>query len=138
MTFLENAFGYVGGILSSGAMLPQWIRMIRTRSTQDISWAMLSMMLSGQAFWIVHGSIHHDPVIILFCCLTMTLNTGVLATKCFHSYRTIRGGGMPYHAFQQEAGTQLPPVSIETIMTENAPGIQRPGMSRTHSHNLGV
>lgn len=136
---LENVFGYIGGVLSSGAMLPQWIRMIRTQSTQDISWAMLCMSLSGQVLWIVHGAIQHDPVIILFCCITLGLNTGVMTTKCLHSYRT-SGGMITYLSFQNKCDPlelQVQ-VQVQEATAETSPALHRSGMSRTHSHNLGV
>lgn len=118
---LENVFGYIGGILSSGAMLPQWIRMIRTRSTQDISWAMLGMSLSGQVLWIVHGAIQEDPVIILFCCITLILNTGVMATKCIHQ-------NCLHPWFIASKGAYLPfrPVAPESIPAASAQPISMP------------
>ena len=77
-------FGFIAGLLTSGAMVPQLIKMIRTKSVEDISWTMISMSLSGNTLWAIYGGIQLDPVIITFASLSSVLNIGVLTFKYMH------------------------------------------------------
>ena len=77
----SDAIGYVGGILTCSAMVPQVYRVYKTRSAQDISYTMLIMTIVGQLFWIVHGIIGKDPVVILFTIVSASMNAFILFMK---------------------------------------------------------
>ena len=77
-------FGFFGGLLTAGAMIPQLIKMIRTKSVEDISWTMVCMTLTGNSLWIIYGSIQVDPMIITFASLSSIINISVLSFKCIH------------------------------------------------------
>lgn len=77
-------FGFCGGLLTSGAMVPQLVKMIRTKSVEDISWTMVGMTLTGNTLWAIYGSIHVDPVIMTFASLSSVINIGVLSFKYMH------------------------------------------------------
>lgn len=77
-------FGFFAGVLTSGAMVPQLFKMIRTKSVEDISWSMMGMSLTGNTLWIIYGSIQIDPMIITFASVSTIINIGVLIFKCIH------------------------------------------------------
>lgn len=77
-------FGFFAGILTSGAMIPQLIKMIKTKSVEDISWIMIGMSLTGNTLWTIYGSVQVDPMIITFASLSSIINIGVLSFKCIH------------------------------------------------------
>ena len=77
-------FGFFGGLLTSGAMIPQLIKMIRTKSVEDIRWGMVGMTLTGNTLWTIYGSIQVDPMIITFASLSSVINISVLTFKCIH------------------------------------------------------
>ena len=77
-------FGFFAGMLTSGAMIPQLIKMIHTKSVEDISWTMVGMSLTGNTLWTIYGSIQVDPVIITFASISSVMNMGVLAFKFIH------------------------------------------------------
>jgi MtN3 and saliva related transmembrane protein len=77
-----TALGYVAGLLTTLAFLPQVIKAWRTQSTEDLSWIMLCFFSSGVSLWIVYGIMLEEPPIILFNAITLGL-TLVLATIKF-------------------------------------------------------
>lgn len=89
MDAVSSALGYVGGVLTCSAMVPQVYRVYRTRSAGDISWTMLIMTIVGQFFWIAHGIANKDPVVILFTIVSASMNASILFMK---ARLTDRGG----------------------------------------------
>jgi MtN3 and saliva related transmembrane protein len=77
-----TALGYVAGLLTTLAFLPQVIKAWRTQSTEDLSWIMLCFFSCGVSLWIVYGIMLEEPPIILFNAITLGL-TLVLATIKF-------------------------------------------------------
>lgn len=56
--------GLVAACLTTSAFLPQVIKTWRTRSTQDISLGMFSVLVTGIGLWVVYGVLVDDiPVI---------------------------------------------------------------------------
>lgn len=78
-----TALGYVAGLLTTLAFLPQVIKAWRTQSTEDLSWIMLCFFSCGVSLWIVYGIMLEEPPIILFNAITLGL-TLVLATIKFN------------------------------------------------------
>jgi MtN3 and saliva related transmembrane protein len=57
--------GYLAGALTTMALLPQVIKICRTRSAKDISLVMFFAFCAGIILWIIYGfAIHSMPVII--------------------------------------------------------------------------
>jgi MtN3 and saliva related transmembrane protein len=57
--------GFVAATLTTAAYIPQVIRTIKTKSTEDLSLAMFSMMFTGMVCWMVYGFlIDNKPLII--------------------------------------------------------------------------
>jgi MtN3 and saliva related transmembrane protein len=77
-----TALGYVAGLLTTLAFLPQVLKAWRTQSTEDLSWIMLCFFSCGVSLWIVYGIMLEEPPIILFNAITLGL-TLVLATIKF-------------------------------------------------------
>jgi MtN3 and saliva related transmembrane protein len=60
-----SIIGYVAGICTTLAFLPQVIRTWKTRSTEDISLGMFSLMVFGIGLWLFYGVVTDDwPLII--------------------------------------------------------------------------
>ena len=51
----NDVLGYVAGALTTFAFLPQVLRIVRTRSAQDVSWGMIAMFCVGVALWLWYG-----------------------------------------------------------------------------------
>jgi len=60
-----SIIGYVAGTCTTLAFLPQVIRTWKTRSTEDISLGMFSLMVFGIGLWLFYGVVTEDwPLII--------------------------------------------------------------------------
>ncbi len=47
--------GYAAALCTTGAYVPQVLRVWRTRSTQDISLKMFLVLVAGLILWLVYG-----------------------------------------------------------------------------------
>jgi MtN3 and saliva related transmembrane protein len=57
--------GYVAGFLTSLALLPQVVKIYKSRSARDISSVMFAIFCIGIILWIIYGvAIGSTPVII--------------------------------------------------------------------------
>ncbi|EGY25591.1 putative membrane protein [Desulfovibrio sp. A2] len=55
LSTLVEGIGYVAGLLTSLAYLPQVVRIARTRSADDISLPTFRLLAVGVALWLVYG-----------------------------------------------------------------------------------
>ncbi|WP_353120556.1 SemiSWEET transporter [Nitratidesulfovibrio sp.] len=55
LSSLIEAVGYVAGLLTSLAYLPQVVRIARTRSANDISLPTFRLLAVGVSLWLVYG-----------------------------------------------------------------------------------
>lgn len=76
-----TALGYVAGFFTTAAFLPQVIKAWRTRSTDDLSFWMLSGFSCGVGLWIVYGFMLGEPPIVLFNAITLFLAMTLLWLK---------------------------------------------------------
>ena len=73
--------GFVAGILTAFAFLPQVLKTWRTRSSGDLSAMMLTAQSTGVALWIVYGiAIGSTPVIVANA-VTLTLCLALVVFK---------------------------------------------------------
>lgn len=57
--------GFLAAVLTTSSFLPQVIRVVKTRSTKDISLAMFIIFCAGVFLWLVYGiMLGATPIII--------------------------------------------------------------------------
>ena len=62
---LTEILGYAAAIFTTAANIPQAYKIIRTRSTKDISTLTYSILFIGLVLWLVYGIYKNDlPIII--------------------------------------------------------------------------
>ena len=85
----SNLLGLAAGTLTTVAFLPQVIRVWRTRSARDLSYAWIVTFAAGVVLWLVYGvSVRSTPV-VLANVATLLLVLVLLGLKL----RFERGGG---------------------------------------------
>jgi len=57
--------GLLAAVLTTISLLPQLIRVIRTKSTKDISTGMFSLFCCGVFLWFIYGLLTNNLPIIL-------------------------------------------------------------------------
>lgn len=73
--------GYVAGALTVVSFFPQAVRAWRTKKVEDLSWAMLALLVTANALWITYGVISSQLPVILTNCGTVLLTGAILAAK---------------------------------------------------------
>jgi MtN3 and saliva related transmembrane protein len=80
-TITLNVLGFVAGVLTTAAFIPQVLKIWRTRSARDISLGMYLVFTSGVALWLVYGiALGSLPIIVANVC-TLVLALAVLLMK---------------------------------------------------------
>lgn len=73
--------GYVAAVLTTGANFPQAYKIIRTRSTKDISVLTYSLLAIGGVLWILYGVFNKDIPLVLANSISTTLCIIILILK---------------------------------------------------------
>ena len=81
---MTSALGFLAGLLTTAAFLPQAIRSWRTRSTGDLSLLAIGVFLLGLACWIGYGVALHSAPIVFWNVVTIAINLGILVAKLRH------------------------------------------------------
>ncbi len=79
-----DLIGLIAGVLTSFAMMPQLIKVIRTKNVNDISILTLIVLLSGLTLWVWYGIMKDDWQIILSNAFAVLVNFSLL-TFCLIS-----------------------------------------------------
>lgn len=80
MTIIDN-LGLIAGGFSTGSLIPQLIRIIKIRSTKDISLGMFSMSFVGLVLWLIFGILIKSKPIMISNILSITLVLTIISYK---------------------------------------------------------
>ena len=78
----ENIIGLIAGGLTSIAMMPQLIKVIKEKNAEDISVIMLLILISGLSLWVWYGFLKNELPIILSNGFSVLVNLTLLIC-CF-------------------------------------------------------
>ena len=74
---IEVLFGWAASLLCTLILVPQIIKALKTRHTDDVSMSMLILSVAGNGFWVAHASITQNiPLIVgasLISCMSIAL-----------------------------------------------------------------
>jgi MtN3 and saliva related transmembrane protein len=76
--------GYAAALCTTGAYVPQVLRVWRTRSTQDISLKMFLVLVTGLVLWLVSGFWKGEIPLIAANSVTLMLAGIILYFKIKH------------------------------------------------------
>lgn len=79
-----DILGFVAGFLTTLAFLPQVIKVIKTKKTEDISLVMYIIFTVGVALWLVYGIMLLSLPIIIANSLTLALASIILVMKIIY------------------------------------------------------
>lgn len=77
----KMSFGTVAGVFTTGAFLPQVIKICKTRDVRSISLGMYCIQVIGLLLWIIHGFVIKDYSIIIANTITCLFSATILAFK---------------------------------------------------------
>lgn len=79
--------GLVAGILTSSSMVPQVVKTIREKKAQEVSLAMLVVLMLGVATWVVYGIIRDDMPIIVTNSFSLMINITMIFLRLKYNRR---------------------------------------------------
>lgn len=82
---MENAVGIVAGILTSGAMIPQLVKVLKEKNVEDLSAVMLIVLIIGLSLWVAYGIMKDEWPIILSNSFAVLVNVSLAI--CLVIYR---------------------------------------------------
>jgi MtN3 and saliva related transmembrane protein len=71
---LIDVLGFFAGICVTLSVIPQIVKVWRTKKVQDISLLTFSMLTFGIALWVVYGILKNDLPIVITNGVSLTLN----------------------------------------------------------------
>lgn len=72
--------GIAASAFTSGALLPQLVKLLREKKSRHVSVAMLCVLLTGLALWIVYGAIKPDMIVLVANSAGFAINAITLGT----------------------------------------------------------
>ena len=74
----ENILGLVAGGITSVAMLPQLIKVLKEKDVKDLSLLMIVVLITGLSLWVWYGFIKDELPIILSNAFAVLVNIALL------------------------------------------------------------
>lgn len=78
---MEHWIGILAGALTTASFVPQVLRAWRTKSTGDLSLAMLLLFIGGLLSWLAYGVLLRETPIIIANAVTLLLAFTLLGLK---------------------------------------------------------
>lgn len=78
---LVHYVGFIAGILTSGAAIPQVCRTYRTKHARDISMWQLALLDVGMLLWLIYGASIGDLPLIAANIFSMCCYTALIGMK---------------------------------------------------------
>jgi len=76
-----DLLGYAAALCTTGAYVPQVLKVWRTRSTEDISLKTFLILMTGLALWLLYGVWKGEFPIIAANAVTLVLTSVILFFK---------------------------------------------------------
>lgn len=76
-----DMIGSIAGILTTGAFIPQVVKVIKTKDTKALSLGMYMMQVIGVLLWLIHGFVISDMALIMANGVTLCLSFVILVYK---------------------------------------------------------
>jgi MtN3 and saliva related transmembrane protein len=73
--------GFIAAIFTTAAGLPQLIKIIKTKHTQDISLALIAVFCIGLFLWMIYGILINSWPLIIEDAVTLTIWMAILYYK---------------------------------------------------------
>ena len=81
----ETTLGIIAGSITSIAMLPQLIKILKEKDSENLSWVTLAILVFGLSLWVYYGFLKDDLPVILSNAFAVVLN--VILLICFFVYK---------------------------------------------------
>jgi MtN3 and saliva related transmembrane protein len=90
---LVLVLGYVSGVLTTLAGVPQVIKVFKNSSTQDLSYMYISMTVIGRCTWTIYGYFRDDTPMIVWNLAAIVIYGAMMSLKvyieCFKTKKVV-------------------------------------------------
>lgn len=76
-----DILGFVAGLLTTAAFVPQVVQVVRSRSARDVSLATFVLMSIGVSLWLAYGLFMGALPVILANAVTLVLVASIVVCK---------------------------------------------------------
>lgn len=84
-TTVTTTVGILGGILVTGSLVPQLVKLVRSRSGADLSFSMFLLFALGEVLWSLYAGNRRDWILMTFkiasCLLAIAILAGILSFR---------------------------------------------------------
>jgi MtN3 and saliva related transmembrane protein len=84
---LTSLLGFIAGTLTTISFIPQVVHAWRSKSCNDLSWAMLLTFSAGVVLWLLYGIRLWAMPIIVANAVTLALLLAIMALKARYASR---------------------------------------------------
>lgn len=81
--------GIAAGVLTAASMLPQLIKVIREKHVEDLSVAMLLILIAGLCLWVVYGFMRKDSPLIYTNLFSVAVNGALVFFRIKYSRKKV-------------------------------------------------
>ena len=81
---LSMIVGITASVLTGASLMPQLVKTIREKKSQDISFLMLATLLGGVSLWVWYGALHDDWIIIISNSVSALLNLSIFGFSAYY------------------------------------------------------
>jgi len=80
-----TTLGLTAATLTTCSFVPQLTKVWRTKSAEDLSYGMFTVLSVGIGLWLIYGLIRQDVPLIAANTITLALNIAILVLKVRYS-----------------------------------------------------
>jgi MtN3 and saliva related transmembrane protein len=84
-----DIIGYIAGSLSVIAIIPQLVKILKTKDSKNLSLMTYTLYVIVQILWICYGIGRKDLQIIISNIVCMLLSIMIILLSIYHRYKTI-------------------------------------------------
>lgn len=79
--------GLVAATFTTFSFVPQLVKVVRTRSADDLSYGMFGAFSLGIVLWLIYGVLRDDLPVIVANAVTLLLSVAILGLKFIYARR---------------------------------------------------
>lgn len=88
---MVEIIGMFAGALTTCAFFPQVLKTVKSKSTNDLSWTWLVMMIGGVFLWLVYGIYINSLSLMVSNAITFVSVGALFGVKYTNHYKVKRG-----------------------------------------------
>jgi len=81
---IEELFGWIASVLTTLIFVPQIVKALESRLTNDISMLMIMLAILGNSAWLIHASLTGNMPLIVCASLIILMSVFLMGFKYYN------------------------------------------------------